>query len=241
MTIDETTVLIAVAILVGFVKTGLPAGGIFVPVLMALTFPARASVAILLPYLIVGDVIAVYLYRYSANLQEVKRVFPWIFVGIMIGICILGIVDEKLFKRIFGGLILFLILFDTIRGSLKNSHFPNWAKRSLGMSAGVATAMANAAGPLMAVYLLMMKLDKRAFMGTTAVLFCVVNLSKAPLYLTLGLFEIHYVILWALTAPGIVLGAYLGKHFVDRISQSTFTLLIRLLTLTAGAVLIGLI
>ena len=239
--IDETTVLIGVGLLVGFVKTGLPAGGIFVPVLMALAFPARASVAILLPYLIVGDVIAVCLYRKKANLREVKRVFPWIFVGILMGVCILGIVNEQLFKTLFGGLILALIAFDSTRSALRNTTFPTWAKRSLGVSAGVATALANAAGPLMAVYLLIMKLDKHAFMGTTAVLFCIVNISKVPFYASLGLFQLQYVLLWLVSIPAILIGAFLGKLFVDKISQRTFSLLIRILTVVAGAILIGLI
>jgi uncharacterized membrane protein YfcA len=78
-------------------------------------------------------------------------------------------------------------------------------------------------------------------MGTTAVLFCIVNISKVPLYASLGLFQLQYVLLWLVSIPALLIGAFLGKLFVDKISQRTFSLLIRILTVVAGAILIGLI
>ena len=49
-----------------------------------------------------------------------------------------------------------------------------------GVSAGFTTMVANAAGPIMIMYLLAMRLPKLVFMGTSAWYFFVLNLFKVP-------------------------------------------------------------
>lgn len=51
------------ALIVGFSKTSVGGMGIIVVLLMALAFPAKESVGVLLPMLIVGDIIAVIFIR----------------------------------------------------------------------------------------------------------------------------------------------------------------------------------
>ena len=55
----------------------------------------------------------------------------------------------------------------------------------LGSLGGVATMLANAAGPVAQLYLLVMGLPKYAFIGTSAWLFLIVNLFKVPLMIDL--------------------------------------------------------
>ena len=55
----------------------------------------------------------------------------------------------------------------------------------LGLLGGVATMLANAAGPVAQLYLLAMVLPKYAFIGTSAWLFLIVNVSKVPFMMDL--------------------------------------------------------
>ena len=48
------------------------------------------------------------------------------------------------------------------------------------MTAGFITLIANAAGPLMAIYLVAMRLPKMEYVGTAAVFFMLLNLFKVP-------------------------------------------------------------
>jgi hypothetical protein len=57
---------------------------------------------------------------------------------------------------------------------------------SYGTLAGATTMIADAAGPVMTVYLLSAGLAKYAFMGTSAWIFCLINLTKLPFSYALG-------------------------------------------------------
>ena len=54
---------VAAAVLVGLTKTGVPGLGILIVPLMAAVFPAKSSVGVLLPMLLMGDVFAATDYR----------------------------------------------------------------------------------------------------------------------------------------------------------------------------------
>ena len=65
----------------------------------------------------------------------------------------------------------------------------------LGVLGGMATMLANAAGPIAQFYLLAMKLPKYTFIGTSAWLFLIVNISKVPFMCELGIlsWEVFFV------------------------------------------------
>ena len=58
-------------------KTGLPALSTLVVPLFAMVLPARESTGALLPLLILGDAIAVVIYRRSAEWRSLLRLLPW--------------------------------------------------------------------------------------------------------------------------------------------------------------------
>jgi uncharacterized membrane protein YfcA len=109
---------------------------------------------------------------------------------------------------------------------------------ALGVVAGFITLIANAAGPLMAIYLVAMRLPKMQFVGTAAVFFMVLNLFKVPFMVQLGLitpqsFEFNLVL-----APAVLLGAFAGRWLLMRINQQLFDKLVLSLSAIAGVLLI---
>jgi uncharacterized membrane protein YfcA len=105
---------------------------------------------------------------------------------------------------------------------------------SVGVLAGFTTLIANAAGPLMAIYLLALRLPKLEFIGTSAVYFLLLNLFKVPFMAHLGL--INGASLWVnlLLAPAVWTGALVGRLLVQRINQRWFEILTLSLTGVAG-------
>jgi len=62
----------------------------------------------------------------------------------------------------------------------------SWFAAMIGMTAGVTTMLANAAGPVMTAYLLAMRLPKHEFIGTGAWYFLMINCLKVPFSMNLG-------------------------------------------------------
>ena len=111
-----------------------------------------------------------------------------------------------------------------------------------GVAAGFSTTISNAAGPVMQMYMAAHKLSKEAFMGTIAWYFFIINLSKFPVYVILTKIQPQkpIVSLDSLTfnlavAPAIIVGVFIGKWMLPRISQKSFEGIVILLA-ALGAV-----
>ena len=103
-----------------------------------------------------------------------------------------------------------------------------------GVSAGFTTMVANAAGPIMIVYLLAMRLPKLVFMGTSAWFFFAVNLFKVPFSYSLGLINFASLHISVPLIPFAVAGAVSGRVLIKYIDQRLFELLAMGFTLLAG-------
>ncbi len=90
--------------------------------------------------------------------------------------------------------------------------------------------LANAAGPVMGLYMLAVGLPKLELVGTSAWFFLVVNTSKLPFSLDLDLINQDSLLLNAVFAPAIVPGMMIGKRLVQAISQKTFDTLSLIVT-----------
>jgi uncharacterized membrane protein YfcA len=113
-----------------------------------------------------------------------------------------------------------------------------WFAPLTGMTAGFTTMVANAAGPIMMLYLLAMRLPKIVFVGTAAWYFFVLNLFKVPFSVSLGLINPASlgVALWV--GPFAVLGALVGRPIVERMNQRLFELVALSLTFVAALVML---
>ncbi len=152
----------AAALVTGFSKTGLPGVGILIPTLAAMAMPARASTGFILPVLIEGDCVAVGYWRRKAEWRSLARVLPWTALGIVAGYFLMGALSDAIFKPLLGGMILVIVALDLARKAAKmelraESHV---LAAAIGIIAGAFTMIANAAAPVMTIYLLSMKLPK---------------------------------------------------------------------------------
>ena len=245
---DDTTWTVATyaglgsaALLVGFVKTGLPPLGVLIPVVLALAFPTRDSVGALVLFLVVGDAIAVAYYRRDADWAELLRLIPPVVGGMILGALVLGSVDDRLLRVMIGALVLGLVLLELLRIWRRLDLAPDRSvyRCGVGAAAGLATTLANAAGPIMGIYLLSSGLDKARFMGTTAVFFLVVNTSKIPVYAGLGMIRAPYLQAFAVLFPLVIVGAWIGRRFLAWLPQRAFHFAVLALTAAASAALLS--
>jgi uncharacterized membrane protein YfcA len=228
------------AFLVGLSKTGIPGLGILNVAIFALVFPARDSVGLVLVILICGDIVAVSSYRRDASWSHLFPLFPWAAIGVVGGYFALGHVDDQQMRRLIGMILLSLVVFQYIRSrrrALPNSEVqasPAWLAPLTGITAGFTTMVANAAGPVMVLYLLAMHLPKIVFVGTAAWYFLAINVFKVPFSASLGLLNPSSLSVALWLGPFAVVGALIGRPIVEHLNQRLFELLTLALTFIAA-------
>ena len=239
----ELLCLVIGAMGIGVSKSGCPGISMLHVVLYAAVFGAMESTGVLLPMLVVGDLCAIYFFGRSANWKHVRRLLPPTVAGIVIGWAMMDQMDSGQFKIIVGGIILALTavqMFRTYRPDAFDA-VPNqtWFAIVLGLLAGVTTMLANAAGPVVALYLLAVMLPKWELIGTSAWLFLVLNVLKLPFSFQLGLIDGSTLLVGACLAPLIPVGMLGGRSLVSRVSQKWFNLILLGFTAVAALRLIG--
>ena len=240
MDIDTTgwIVVALCAMMVGITKTGIPGLGILVVPLMALVLPTRKSTGILLGILILADLFAILYHRRNARWSHVIRLLPAAFAGIVAGFFGLRYVDDRQLKPIIGAIVLVMLGVNYWRTRAGGEDAPVqarwWFAAGLGFIAGVTTMMANAAGPIMIIYLLAMRLPKIEFVGTGAWFFFIVNWLKVPLSAKLDLMTIESVKFDLMMLPFIAVGAVAGIFFLKRIPQKAFSAVVQVLAVAAA-------
>jgi uncharacterized membrane protein YfcA len=245
---ESWALAVTAAVLVGFSKTGVAGLGIVAIPLMAMVFPARESTGVLLPMLIVGDFIAAGYFRRHALRREMwmtlARLLPWVIGGLVVGRFALKVVTNEQMAPILGGLILGLVVLQLVRrrcGDWMEHKLPHtwWFAAGMGFLAGVATMLANAAGPVTVMYFLARKLPKAEFMGTGAWFYLVVNLSKLPLSAGLGLITVTSLTFDLLMVPIILAGAAFGILVLSRLPQKVFDTAVLVVAVLASVKLIA--
>jgi uncharacterized protein len=226
------------ALLVGVAKTGITGLSLLFVSLFASIMPARRSTGVVLPLLILGDIVAVLSYRKHAQWGHVWRLFPWAAAGVIVGAFAIGHMDERQSRVAIGVIVVSLAILHLVRRARPGDprgESAAWFAPLIGMLAGFTTIVSNAAGPLMVIYLLAMRLPKMEYMGTGAVFFLMLNLFKAPFMIWLGLITPASLLLNAELAPAVIAGTLLGRWLLGRINQRVFENIALALTLVAGA------
>ena len=227
---------IAAAFLVGVSKTGIGGLGMLPVVIFAQILPAKQATGVVLPLLCFGDLIAVASYRQHSQWRFLWKLFPWTAAGVVLGYFALGRIDDRQARVMIGAIVLVLLGLHLIRRKqhVGEGEHGSWFAPTIGVLAGFTTLVANAAGPLMAIYLLAMRLPKLEFVGTGAVFFMLLNLFKVPFMVNLGLINSASFAFNLWLAPAVFLGTYLGRKILVRMDQRLFENLALALSALAG-------
>ena len=108
------------------------------------------------------------------------------------------------------------------------------ARALYGALAGFTTMVANAGGPVTSMYFLACRYPVKAFLGTTAWFFFLVNVTKLPFSLSLGIIRPEHLALDAVLAPVVVVLALAGRRLADRMDQRVFEPIVIALTILSA-------
>lgn len=233
---------------VGLSKTAIPGGGILAVVLTAMALPSRMSVGVLLPMLIFGDFFAIGKYRPHIDRKQLATLLPFALIGLGGGYVILRFATNEQLKPIIGAAVLAMLALQQVNARLKKRREALTAAASrpvspvvtaiFGVLSGMGTGMANAAGPILSLYLLIAGLPKLQFIATSSGFFFILNLLKVPLFASLGIITAQSLRIDLLALPSVVTGALLGFWLVKRIPQEVFNRIVVTLAFVAAVKLL---
>jgi uncharacterized protein len=230
--------------MVGVAKAGITGLSILSIALFTHVFPSsKQASGLILPLLIFGDFVAVFAYRKHTQWRFLWRLFPWTALGVFLGYLTMGRISDHTAKVMIGVIILILALMSFARRYLPGQKAEgglqiHWTVAALiGMVAGFITLIANAAGPLMAIYFVAMRLPKMEYVGTAAVFFMLLNLFKVPFMVDLGLITTQSFGFNLALAPAVVIGAFSGRWLLMRVNQELFEKLVLALSAIGGILL----
>ena len=155
----------------------------------------------------------------------------------------LAFADDAWVKRTIGVILLAVIAITLLPAPDGARRSPTTARTGVaaatyGTLGGFTTMVANAAGPVMSMYFLAARFPVKEFLGTAAWFFAIVNLSKVPFSIGLGLITVPGLLLDLVLVPLVVGGALFGRWLADRLNQCVFERLVIVFTVVGAVYLL---
>lgn len=234
--------LVVASLLLGFSKTAIGGIAMVSVAIFAAVLPARPSTGVVLLLFLIGDVIAVRAYTRFADWSILRRLAPYVAVGIAVGAVFLKLAGDAAVRRTIGAVLLVLVCVALVvkwqRRRVPADVDPEPPSTALTVAtaagSGFTSMVANAGGSFLALYLLHVRLPVMVFLGTTAWFFFAVNLVKLPITLALGLVTVHTLQLVLILSPALIIGALVGRAVARRMSLAVFEWVVLAVTFAAA-------
>lgn len=222
-------VAVPAVVIVGFSKAGVGGGlGIMAVPLMSLLIPPVQAAAILLPLLLFMDAFSLRAYWRIWDRQNLAIMLPGALAGVAIGGLGFGVLNDDMIRLLVGTIAIAFTLYRWIglrllRRADEQRSPPHRGYGTLWSGvAGFTSVVAHGGSPPVHIYLLPQHLDKRVFIGTTVILFALVDVAKLVPYGLLGMLEATNLSTALLLAPAAPVGIWLGVAFQQRLPEALF-------------------
>lgn len=218
-------VAVLAVLMIGISKSGFGSAlAVFGVPLMSMVMPPAQAAAIVLPLLILLDLFNLFHYRSRFDRKNFIILLPASLFGVLVGSLTFRYLSDAHIRIMIGGIgVIFVILYiwgqrkerqkteaDRVRGSF-------W-----GVIAGFTSFGVHAGGLPVNIYLLPQRLDKTLFVGTTVILFAILNWVKLIPYALLGQLRVDNLLISLFLIPFVPIGFWLGIKLHDRVNEKLF-------------------
>ena len=212
--------------------SGFGGAAVLLPALVAI-FGIREAIPILTVAQLIGNGARVWFNRRELNWS----VIGWFTIGAvplgLLGGYLFAVAPLSALTRLLGAFLLLTVLWRHV-GSWKASRLPLQSFIAIGAGATFLSALLGSVGPIMAPFFLAFGLVKGAYIGTEAMATVVMHVTKIVAYRQASILKISAVGIGLALGPIMVLGSFVGKKVVDRLSERIFVLIIEIVLITAG-------
>lgn len=232
--------LMVAAMSIGLSKAGFSGVSLISVYILTELFGGVKQVGVALPMLLLADIIVFPAFRKYGNWKEVWFLLPPTIVGGAAAVWVLTHFkdNEASMRPIVGVVILLMVILQVVRMWKPEQVHKLAMTKSFGMfaglSGGLATVLANMAGPIQQLYLLSKKMEKMDLIGVGARFFLLVNFLKIPLYVEMDVMSRQTLMMNAIAIPAIILGVWSGKTLLQKVPQRLFENLIVVFALLAS-------
>jgi hypothetical protein len=187
----------AAVVVIGISKAGFGGGlGILAIPLMAAVMPAGHMLGVMLPVLIAADILSNLHYLKAYEVRFLRPLLVGAVAGVIlgsVGFWLLQKADparfQKWLKILIGAICLVLVAMQAY--GLTGRRVPTLPSRpassvGVGGLAGFVSTLSHSSGPIVTLYLLQEKVEKRLLVGTLVFFYLLLNVAKMPTYLVLG-------------------------------------------------------
>jgi uncharacterized protein len=232
------TMALCGALCVGLSKTGFTGISLISVLLFADLFGAKTSVGLVLPLLIIADLTVYPAFREHGSWKPVWKLLLPALIGLAIGYAILASINDKQARHGIGLSVLLMVAVQALRLWNQPLFHRIADSRAFGVVAGVtggmATMIANAAGPVIQLFLLSRRFPKMELIGISARFFLLINVIKLPMTVKLDLITWESLKINLLLVPAVWIGVIAGKYLVKRVPQRWFEYLVIAFSVIAG-------
>jgi uncharacterized membrane protein YfcA len=226
----------------GFVKgaTGFGLPLLAVPALANILGPKMAVVMMSIPTLLAGVAMAVQARSWEmvGEMGPLRWLIGTLVFGTIIGANLLASLDTSIIGLVVG---VAAMAFAAIAIKGQFIDIRDHAGRLtpfVGTFAGILNGTTNISGPLVAIYLRCLKLDKRAFVGAINLLFTCTGLVQIAAYFQLGLYTAESLTLSLTACLPILIGIVVGMRANVLMGQKLFDRAVLVLIFISGLRLI---
>ncbi|BDS05730.1 UPF0721 transmembrane protein [Oceaniferula spumae] len=238
---DNPTVWMLAAVAafcIGVSKAGFSGISLISVFILADVFGAKESLGFALPMLIIADLLVYPAFRKYASWKSVWLLTWPALIGMGLGVWVLDSVDNDAMRKIIGAIILLMVSLQLLGRFNPDGFYKLALTRKFGFffgaTGGIATVLANAAGPIMQIYMLSRRMDKMELIGVGARFFLAINFLKLPLGAGLNLITPSTLLANLMLAPAIALGVFGGKKVLVKIPQRAFEATVVVFAVIAG-------
>ena len=212
--------------------TGFGGAAVLLPVLV-FAFGVRDAVPILSVAQLVGNGSRVWFNRRQLD----YRVVGWFALGgvplALLGGVLFSRAPLPALTRLLGLFLLFMVAWRRLRPRVQFKP-PLRAFTLIGAGGSFLSALLGSVGPLMAPFFLAYGLVKGAYIGTEALSTVVMHVTKLVAYRGAAVLPTSSIVTGLAIGPIMVLGSWLGKRIVERLTERVFVLLIEVVMTLAG-------
>ena len=175
--------------------------------------------------------------RHSVNWAELKRLAPPTLVGVVAGLFLFRLLDNRLLLILLGS---FLVLYATYMLAVNAFGLPafqcsrRWAIPLGFTGAFFDTLFGGGGGTLVVIYMHGRGFSRIAFRATVAALWFIEMIARISGYALAGYYTREVLVLFALLLPVTWAGTWVGERIGNRVSQETFSRILAVLLMLSG-------
>ncbi|TAG11122.1 MAG: sulfite exporter TauE/SafE family protein [Verrucomicrobia bacterium] len=227
------------ACLIGLSKSGFTGLSWIYIIAFAEIYGAKQSVGLILPLLIAADCMAYPAFRQHGSWRPVWALIGPACVGVLLGWASLAYISDEIARSLIAACVLLMVVIHLAR-RWQFLPWDRWLESSgfqfgSGLFGGFASMLANAAGPIIQLYLLAKRLPKMELLGISARFFLLLNLIKLPISVRLDMIHTASLLENLKLLPFLLLGVVCGKWLIQKVPQRAFEWMLLVFAILAAA------